>query len=103
MEALTERQATALKIIAMRQVTRRIGPTLREVAKLMGLAPNAVQRYVEALRLSGAVEPDAGYGLVMQEPKNGLIEVRHVGTGRMHFPRKMLPRAPMPKPGGKLL
>ncbi len=80
--ALTPRQTDALRIITARQATRRTGPTLRQLAKEMGVACYAVQRYVGGLRASGHIEPDSGYGLVVQGSAG---------------------RAPLPKPGGKLL
>lgn len=63
--SLTPRQADTLKVIAARQVHRKCGPTIREVAGVLNVAGNAVQRHVEALRAAGHVEPDSGNGLIV--------------------------------------
>ncbi len=82
-QPLTPRQQATLGVVTSKQETRRTGPTVREVASAMGVAANAVQRHVEALRKAGFVAEDAGMGLVI---------VKRAAT-----------RKPMPKPGGQLL
>ncbi len=82
-KTLTPRQSATLDVISAHQVARPTGPTIRAVAEQMGLAPNAVQRHVDALRAAGFVEHDAGLGLVI---------VARATT-----------RKPIAKPGGKLL
>lgn len=62
-QPLTERQATVLAAIQSRQ--RTAGPTLREVAEMLKIAPNAVYRHVCALRESGHIAKECGDGLVI--------------------------------------
>ncbi len=62
---LTSRQSEALKVISARQVHRKTGPTIREVAAVLDVSGNAVQGFVRKLRESGHVEPDTGNGLVV--------------------------------------
>lgn len=67
--ALTPRQADTLKVIASRQVNRKCGPTIREVAAVLDVSGNAVQGFVRKLRESGHVEPDTGNGLIVCTPE----------------------------------
>ncbi len=82
--ALTSRQSEALRVISSRQVSRKCGPTIREVAAALKVSGNAVQGFVRILRQSGHVAPDSGNGLVLCS----------------HTPEKA--RQPILKPKGKI-
>lgn len=64
---MTEHQKKVLAIIAARQ--RQAGPSLREVAQILDVYPNAVQTTVRLLREQGHLAPDSGNGLVVTNPK----------------------------------
>lgn len=62
---MTTRQQEALDFIQANQRRVTIGPSLRELAVAMGIAPNAAQQKVEALRREGVVAKNTGQGIVL--------------------------------------
>lgn len=60
---MTARQKEVLAVIAARQ--RQAGPTLNEVAQVLGVWPNAVKNVVNGLRAQGKLTPDGRNGLVL--------------------------------------
>jgi DNA-binding transcriptional regulator YhcF (GntR family) len=86
--ALTPRQSEILELIRSRQ--RRAGPSIREVAKEAGVRGYAIQRAVSKLRAAGELEGESGNGLVVRTQNEGAVAQMHT-------------RAPILKPGGKLV
>jgi Mn-dependent DtxR family transcriptional regulator len=83
---MTPAQQRCFETIAQNQRTEPHGPTIREVAALLGVRSSfGVQRNVDALRKLGLVQDDKGRGLVLSRAC------------------KPVTRAPVVKPGGKLL
>jgi len=58
---LTDRQARVLDIIQSETAKRGFPPTVREIARTMGIRnPNGVKCHLDALRAKGYIETDAG-------------------------------------------
>lgn len=62
---MTPRQQEALDYIRSRQRIVTVGPSHRELAEHLGIAANAAQQKVNALRAAGLLAPASGRGLVL--------------------------------------
>ena len=63
MENLTDRQQEVLKILRDAEVSGRSSPTLRDIAKKLGVNLHAIQGHVEALQKKGWVQKQSAFGL----------------------------------------
>lgn len=82
---MTARQQEALDFIRSKQRIVTVGPSHRELAEALGIAANAAQQKVNALRGAGFLAPANGRGLVL---KSSGVEVGE--------------RKPITRPSGKL-
>lgn len=62
---MTARQQEALDFIRSKQRIVTVGPTHRELAEFLGIAANAAQQKVNALRRENLLAPADGRGLVL--------------------------------------
>src|SRR3989338_253880 len=63
MEHLTDRQREVLKIIRDAEKRGQNFPTLRDIAKTLGVNVHAIQGHIEALQKKGWIQKQSPYGL----------------------------------------
>ena len=63
MDSLTDRQQEVLKILRDAETSGQTSPTLRDIAKKLGVTLHAIQGHIEALQKKGWIQKQSSFGL----------------------------------------
>lgn len=102
-DGLTPRALEVLAVIKAHQQRVTMGPSMRNVAALMGVTQAAIMRHVVALRTQGYIEADNGHGIICSSIK--VVLETSPAAEQQHRPAPLSAprvRAPVLHPNGKL-